>query len=191
MVSAGVHLADALDRFSRQGPFEEAVATHLVELLGRRRRRPVIPDAEAEVWRSVGAAVDPDPAVEADALSAASEMSADLERRSYRSPSEVAAALGVGQPRVSQMTTAGQLFAFRDLSGGLRYPRWQVVDRRPLPGVATVLAAIRPGVHPLVVDHWFTRVNVDLEIDDERVSPVTWLAAGGTADVPARLASTL
>lgn len=138
--------------------------------------RPALPAAERAIWESVGARFDDDAGdrVRARHLAAL----ADLVSRSVPGVPAMAERLGVDRSRISQRLAERSLYAFT-LGSERWFPEWQLVDDRPLTGLKEVLAAVPAALHPLTVDHWFTRPSVDLEIGDEAVSPVDWLATGG------------
>jgi hypothetical protein len=92
---------------------------------------------------------------------------------------EVAAALAVSRARVRQRAVERTLYAVR-VDDEWRFPRWQFDEAgRPLPGVASVIPAIPRGVHPVAVSRFMSEPSPDLEVLDERVSPLEWLRSGG------------
>jgi len=92
---------------------------------------------------------------------------------------EVAAALHVSPARIRQRALERTLYAIR-VGDEWRLPRWQFDDDgRPIPGIATVVAALSRGVHPVAVWRFLSEPNPDLEILDEPVSPLEWLRTGG------------
>jgi hypothetical protein len=95
------------------------------------------------------------------------------------SAAEVAAALAVSRARVRQRAVERTLYAVR-VDDEWRFPRWQFDEAgRPLPGVASVIPAIPRGVHPVAVSRFMSEPSPDLEVLDERVSPLEWLRSGG------------
>ena len=92
---------------------------------------------------------------------------------------EVAAALHVSPARIRQRALERTLYAIR-VDDEWRFPRWQFDDEgRPIPGIATVMASLSRGVHPVAVWRFLSEPNPDLEILDEPVSPLAWLRSGG------------
>lgn len=92
---------------------------------------------------------------------------------------EVAAALHVSPARIRQRALERTLYAIR-VDDEWRLPRWQFGDDgRPIPGIATVVAALSRGVHPVAVWRFLSEPNPDLEMLDEPVSPLEWLRTGG------------
>ena len=92
---------------------------------------------------------------------------------------EVASALHVSPARIRQRALERTLYAIR-VDDGWRFPRWQFDgDGRPIPGVATVVAALSRSVHPVAVWRFLSEPNPDLEILDQPVSPLEWLRTGG------------
>jgi hypothetical protein len=62
-----------------------------------------------------------------------------------------------------------------------RIPRFQIgANAKLIPGIDVVLPHIRASAHPLAVARWFVTPHQDLVDgdDDQRVSPLDWLAAG-------------
>ncbi len=140
--------------------------------------------AEAAIWRSVGATFGE--CLEAANGRRALAAFADLRERSIVGEASMAAALGVDRSRIDQWIDHGDLYAF--VAGDERcFPRWQLVDGKPVRGLRAVLGALDPGLHPLVVDHWFTGPNVDLSIDGTPTAPISWLAMGGRVEPVVRL----
>ena len=138
--------------------------------------RPALPVAERAIWEAIGARFDDDAVdrVRVRRLAALAELVA----RSVPGVPAMAERLGVDRSRISQRLSERSLYAFA-LGSERWFPEWQLVGDRPLSGLKEVLVAVPAALHPLTVDHWFTRPSVDLEIGDEAVSPVDWLATGG------------
>jgi hypothetical protein len=152
------------------------------------RASMTLPSVERQLWIDAGASFKLG-AIEQDAINAIAAFS-ELVVRSVEGDSVVAARLGVDRSRVSQRVRDRSLYAFS--RGDTRYfPSWQFTDEGTLPGLREVVSALDEGLHPLVVDHWFTTNSVDLEIGDLPVSPVTWLTTGGNPQVAAELAADL
>lgn len=147
-----------------------------------------LPSAERDLWASVGARSEAGSRLESDRRLV--DAFGSLISRSIIGDAAMASELGVDRSRVSQRLADRSLLSFT--AGEERcFPRWQLVDGKPLPGLKVVLAAIDPAVHPLALDHWFTTPNVDLQTGDGAVSPVTWLATGGAPAAAASLAADL
>jgi hypothetical protein len=147
-----------------------------------------LPSAERDLWTSVGARFDKRARLKNDRRLVGAFGA--LLARSVVGDTAMAELLGVDRSRVSQRLADRSLYAFT--AGEERcFPRWQLIDGKPFTGLKVVLRATDPALHPLTVDHWFTTPNVDLEIDDEPVSPVTWLATGGAPQAAADLAADL
>ena len=100
---------------------------------------------------------------------------------------EVAATLGVTRARVRQRAVARTLFAIRE-GDEWRFPRAQFEDGAPLRGLSIVVSALAHDLHPVAAWRFLTEPNVDLELDDEAVSPLTWVRSGGSADCVAAIA---
>ena len=78
-------------------------------------------------------------------------------------------------PAAIARSAGWSLYAYH-LGRNLRFPTWQFDDGRPLPGLATVVPALRDGLTPMTVEARMT--SADPEILDG-LSPVEWLARGG------------
>ena len=170
-------------------PSSVATAARIIaERSERRRRSMTLPRKERELWEDAGAVFDAR-AIELDAVNAGAALS-DLINRSLIGDQAVAALLKVDRSRISQRIRDKSLYAYsRD---DTRYfPTWQFTDGSTLPGLRKVLFALDDGLHPLVVDHWFTTPSVDLEVGHMPVAPATWLQTGGNPTVVAMLASDL
>jgi hypothetical protein len=147
-----------------------------------------LPSSEREAWASVGARFDRRSVRrnETKLVDAFATLVADC----VIGDAAMAKALGVDRSRVSQRLADRSLYAFAAADERC-FPRWQVVNGKTLPGLREVLRSIDGEHHPLTVQHWFTTPNVDLEIDDQPVSPVAWLATGGAPQLAAQLAHDL
>lgn len=99
---------------------------------------------------------------------------------------QAAASIGVDRSRISHRISAGQLYALT-IGGRRRIPAWQIHHGHELPGLAAVIAAIEPGMHPSAIEG-VMRTPQD-ELGDQ--TPITHLAAGGNAAVVAGLISEL
>ena len=102
------------------------------------------------------------------ALVAADDLARSLSTR------EVADMTG-RSPAAIARSAGRSLYAYH-LGRNLRFPTWQFDDGRPLPGLATVVPALRDGLTPMTVEARMT--SADPEILDG-LSPVEWLARGG------------
>ena len=163
-------------------------AAELVELYlddpGRRSDAKSMPEAERQSWGEIGADFDDNGAVEV--VRAASQAAyEELIDRSLVGDQSVAACLEVDRSRVSQRVADRSLYSFVDISQQRCFPKWQFLGDKTLPGLKTVLVNLDPELHPLTVDRWFNRPDVDLLVDGAAVSPVTWLSSGGSPDTAA------
>jgi hypothetical protein len=148
-----------------------------------------LPLEEQAVWESLGARFD---AFAVPPVSVAAETALDaLVGDSITGIKEVARYLGVDRTRVSQMITSRSLYSFETAAGTRCFPRWQFYRGRPLRGLPTVLGAIPSETHPLTVAHWMVSPSTDLNVGEENLSPVQWLASGGSPELLATLASDL
>lgn len=153
-----------------------------------RTRSAVLPSSEQELWEEAGASFAEDGLSTSLARSAAAY--ADLLSRSVDGDEAVAFRLGVDRSRVSQRLKAKTLYSFSD-GESRRFPEWQFVEARTLPGLKDVLGVMDATLHPLVVDHWFTTPAVDLSIERAPTSPVLWLSTGGAVEPVSELAADL
>jgi hypothetical protein len=104
---------------------------------------------------------------------------------------ELAQTMRVTPARVRQRALERTLYAVR-VDDEWRFPRWQLdQDGRPIPGIASVTAALPAGVHPVAVQRFMITPNPDLEIDDAIVSPLDWLRTGGDPGPVAAIAAQL
>lgn len=103
---------------------------------------------------------------------------------------EAARHLGVDPSRVRHKLGERRLTGWKD-QGGWRLPAWQFAERRPLPGLDVVLAAVPADQPPLVVAAFMNTPQSDLEIGGRPVTPRQWLLAGGDPAPVADLAATL
>lgn len=103
---------------------------------------------------------------------------------------QVAERLGVKSSRIRQRIGERSLYVIEGPAGRV-FPRFQFTATGVLPGLATVLAAIDPQMHPVAVERFFLSVSPDLESElvDEPMSPRDWLLAGHPAEPIAVLAS--
>jgi hypothetical protein len=142
--------------------------------------RVTLPSEEEKLWASMGADFTDTGALRRAAARRTSAFVHLLER-SIQGDVAMAERLGVDRSRVSQRLAERSLYAF-ELGEERCFPAWQL-SGMPQHSLRTVLGALDPGLHPLVVDHWFNTPNVDLPgPDDEPVTPVEWLATGGSPE---------
>ena len=151
----------------------------VVEATAGWRMKAAFPAPEREAWEAMGARFG----TEASGAARARRLSAyaDLIANSVHGDAAVADLLQVDRTRISQRVGERSLYSFQSGDDRL-YPRWQFVDHKVLRGLKTVLSALDPALHPLVVDHWFTTPSVDLEVGDEPMTPVAWLETGGSPE---------
>ncbi len=104
---------------------------------------------------------------------------------------EVAAKLGVTSARIRQRANERSLYAIRE-ANEWRFPRWQFdAQGQPIRALATIIAALPSDLHPVATARFLSEPLLDLEIDDEPVSPLAWLQSGGAPDRAARIARDL
>ncbi|MCB1855849.1 MAG: excisionase family DNA-binding protein [Halieaceae bacterium] len=106
------------------------------------------------------------------------------------SQKEVAELLGVSTSRIRQKLEAGELYAVRT-TGGRVCPRFQFGPGGTLPGLESVLRALRPEAHPVAVQRFFMEVHPDLESEalNRALSPHEWLLTGHSPETLVVLAS--
>lgn len=98
----------------------------------------------------------------------------------YRQAADI---LGVNPSSVTRAVAAGRLYA-PVVDGRRRFPGWQFVGGKPLPGLPEILPHLASGMHPASLAAIMTGPDEDLG----GRSPVGWLAGGGS---PARIAALL
>lgn len=106
------------------------------------------------------------------------------------STADAAARLKLDASRIRQLLAERRLLGIRD-GGEWRLLELQFGDRGLVPNIGQVIAALPEGLPPFVAASWFGTPESDLEIDDEAVSPIEWLSAGGDPDRVAQLAHDL
>ncbi len=94
---------------------------------------------------------------------------------------EAAVQMNLDASRVRQMLRSRSLHGIRE-DEGWRIPRYQFAGARPVRGLGHVLQALSGDLHPVAVWRWLTRPDPELEIDDEPVAPIAWLASGGNPE---------
>jgi hypothetical protein len=126
-----------------------------------------------------------------DRLDARSAATAVLEAAESLSRAQVARLLTVDESRVSHRLRDGSLYSYPGASGRRRYPSWQFPHGRSLPHLAEVLSRVPAGTHPVTLRRFMTTPDDALLLDGAAVSPVEWLAAGGSPEPVTALAATL
>lgn len=99
---------------------------------------------------------------------------------------EVAELLGVSDSRIRQRAVGRSLLVIR-ATEGLRFPRFQFPDNAELPGWDQVAPHFPAEAHPVGVARFMQTPVVDLEIEGQPVTPIQWLAEGGSPRVVADL----
>jgi hypothetical protein len=112
--------------------------------------------------------------------------------QSSLSVEQAAQLLGVNPSRIRQRLTGHPRTLYGLKEGrSWRVPRFQFAGRKPIPGVAAVIGALPPDLHPVAVRRWFTAPHPDLRVDPDESRPVTpleWLRTGRAPGVVADLA---
>lgn len=165
-----------------------ALLTSVADAAEQVHRDAQLPDAEQQVWSSVGADASSEAPRRNDEQLAAAF--ADLVSNSVIGDAAMAATLSVDRSRISQRVADHSIYAYS--AGDERcFPRWQLANGKVVGGLKPVLLALDPELHPLVVHAWFITPSVDLEIDEHAVSPALWLATGGSPAAASALAASL
>ena len=108
-----------------------------------------------------------------------------------KSATEVAHSLGVTSTRIRQRALERTLYGIRDRDEW-RFPGWQFDDSgRPIRGLGAVFPVMSRDLHPIAVFRFLSEPSPDLEIDENPVSPLAWLATGGDPEPVAAIAATL
>jgi hypothetical protein len=102
-------------------------------------------------------------------------------------PRAAAELLGSTPMRIKRRIRDRTLYGFY-LDRAWHLPAFQFRDGRVVPGLEQVLPKLDRDLHPLEVANWMTLPEADLVLDDEAVSPIEWLAAGGDAAKVAKIA---
>jgi excisionase family DNA binding protein len=137
-----------------------------------------LPEAEAEVLRSVGARFlplgegdeDPELAYEAGY---ARLLATALDTKG------AAGRLGISDGYVRQRLEAGTLYGVK-LGRAWRLPLFQFAEAGEVPGIARVLPLIDPALNPVAVERWFGLPKPELHNKDlgRDLSPREWLLSG-------------
>ena len=95
---------------------------------------------------------------------------------------QVADHLGLRPSTIRHYRAEGRLYGFV-ADGKTRFPAWQFVTdgSATVPGLAIVLGALDPGLHPRSVMGFFQTPQSELVIGEVAVSPRDWLLDGGDA----------
>lgn len=114
-----------------------------------------------------------------------------------KSVKETAEILGVNPSRVRQRLVERSLYGIKQGSEW-RLPTFQFYDRKLVPGIGKVLAALSGSLNPVSVLSWFMVESPDLEASDEgdsrrirRFSPREWLLMGNPPERVVELAEEL
>ena len=174
-----------------RGHVEDEVLAAVQRRLVDSSRAPHIPAEEQRVWERLGADFSQRVVARADHLVEVSRAMLRLADQSCRGIPAVARLLRVQTSRISQLVTDRAIIFWEDADGTRMFPTWQVVDGKRVRGLAQLAAALRPRVHPLVVDRWVHAPNADLVLDDSQLSPIEWLTVGGDIDAVIDLAAAL
>jgi hypothetical protein len=150
---------------------------------------PLEPITEAERHALLSVGVDPlvsfheTPRLKAKA-SYASLIATSLSLR------DAAPIFQVQESRLRQRLLERSLIGVRAADGrAWRIPVFQVSSGRELPGLRTVLKAIRSDASPLQIAAFFDTPQPDLfDENEEAMTPSAWLASGGSAEAVAVLA---
>ncbi len=146
-------------------------------------------ERQQAVLRKLGASLRPLEASELGPIAGLAAAHAELLANSL-SVTEVAKRLGVDTSRVRQRIYARSLYAYKH-QGNWSIPAFQLQRHNLVPGLDAVVSALAPVLHPVAVSRWLTTPNAGLLIDDLTVSPIDWLAVGGSSDALAALAEAL
>lgn len=146
-------------------------------------------DLDVRELREIGLS----PRAEADGLreatrSATAKMAAIL--ADSLSVEEAANRMNLHQSRLRQMLLDRTLFGIK-LDGEWRIPAFQLSGKRQVRNLGPVLRATPPSVHPVELANWLLRTNRALEIEDQLVTPLVWLEAGGDPGPVTAIASEL
>jgi hypothetical protein len=146
--------------------------------LYRENPRRDLTTPEAEVLATGGFALEADDLDEEDPLLKTAAEYAALVKSSLTTKA-AAQRLGVAPSRIRQRLTSRPptLYGIR-LESGWRIPEFQLQGDTLLPGMAEVVAALDPELHPISVYRWFMTPTSDLTVEERIVSPRDWLRLG-------------
>src|SRR5712692_2185470 len=126
-----------------------------------------LPADEAQVLASGGLDTAPLRAGEEEPLTQTALEYARLLQSSL-SVEQAAQLLDVNPSRVRQRLTGHPRTLYGIKEGrNWRVPRFQFAGRKPIPGVAAVIGAVPPDLHPVAVRRWFTAPHPDLRVDPD------------------------
>lgn len=103
---------------------------------------------------------------------------------------QAAERLQVDASRVRQLLADGQLLAVKD-RGGWRILELQFADHDLVPNIGRVVRALPDGLPVLAAANWLASPEPDLELAGKVISPLEWLAAGGSVERVSMLAEDL
>jgi hypothetical protein len=176
---------------------DEFIDAARIVLLDGLRRAPsddpasLFAAAEAGVLRAAGFSLEARSPGEPDVVARTAAEGAVIVAEA-KTAAQVARAMAVTASRVRQRAVDRTLVAIR---GGdeWRFPSWQFLPEtgKEIRGLAVVVRAMPPGLHPLAMYRFMTQPNPDLDVDDQPVSPIAWLIAGGDPEPVAQLAAGL
>jgi hypothetical protein len=146
-------------------------------------------DRQQVALRKLGASLAPLRASELGPIAGLAVAHAELVAKSL-TVGTVAKRLGVDTSRVRQRIYGRSLYAFKP-RGTWLVPAFQLDGHALVGGLERVVAELSPELHPVAVSRWFTTPTTDLLLGDEAVSPIAWLAAGGSAEPVAALAGSI
>lgn len=135
---------------------------------------------EAEAMGEGGLDLSPPSLEEPDPLARTAARYAALLASSLTT-AEAAGLLGVSEGRVRQRLGKRTLYGVK-AGRENRLPAFQFEGGGEVPGLGTVVRALRPGAHPVAVATFFASPNPDLYLDEEEdqpISPRDWLLSGG------------
>ena len=126
-------------------------------------------------------------------LAGLAEAQAWLKSRRRQRPGEECQLLLVTDGRLRQRVAEGSLLAVHGPDGrALRVPVFQLTATGELPGLRTILKAMRRDLKPIQVAAFFTTPQADLEdAEGAPMTPVAWLIAGNDPSAVRELAQAL
>ena len=103
---------------------------------------------------------------------------------------QVADVLKVSPGRVRQRLSKRTLLGI-DVAGNWKLPKFQFTADGEVRGLDQVLPGLPSDVHPLVLWRFLTTPHPDLILENEAVSPGTWMSTGGSVEPVLELAADL
>ncbi|MCF8610201.1 helix-turn-helix domain-containing protein [Gordonia sp. HY285] len=148
--------------------------------MARQPASSILTADQEKALRAAGSFVDEMPPFEKRASTLATRRNINLLAHSF-STAEVADLLKVSQARIRQRATVRGLLAVK-AGTKWRFPRFQFTADGEVTGWSRIAPIFPESAHPTSIA-WFAQTpHSDLVVAGEAVSPIDWLAGGGSAE---------